>query len=515
MLPHSCFALVVGGGPTALVTAILLARYGFTIVVVERHPLRLGQPKANVINARSAEIFRQFGLETSQLRAKGLDPEESRRVIFGSSMFGVEFGFIDREEFSTNDTPEPTFGSPQPVLEEVLLEIAKSTGKVIYLRENEWLGCTESSDKIITSVVRYGGDNTERTITSKYLIGCDGIHSKTREVLNVKFDCIDEIPDIPQHYMSIHFRGDLSHSQPALLHIILDPSNLGVLIPYNRKNEWVFMTQCDPTTTTKEIYTHEYCRSRIIKAVGCEVECQILENRLWTTATKIASSFRSKTMRNAFLAGDAAHCFPPTGGLGMNTGIADAHNLTWKILAVERGWAKESFLDTFTTERRQVAESNARHSASNETKMLNLTKLVFQNEMSAQELMENSVMRTNIEDAILDNSEHFQSLNMHIGYVYGHHQHTRKCSDYQKESVSGARLPHAWVKLDGQTVSTLDLIDGFNFVLIASEGFTTLSEVLVNDIPVRVQQLGRDFTDSSEGTWTTLMKLSGEQHGVL
>lgn len=265
MLPHSCFALVVGGGPTALVTAILLARYGFTIVVVERHPLRLGQPKANVINARSAEIFRQFGLETSQLRAKGLDPEESPRVIFGSSMFGVEFGFIDREEFSTNDTPEPTFGSPQPVLEEVLLEIAKSTGKVIYLRENEWLGCTESSDKIITSVVRYGGDNTERTITSKYLIGCDGIHSKTREVLNVKFDCIDEIPDIPQHYMSIHFRGDLSHSQPALLHIILDPSNLGVLIPYNRKNEWVFMTQCDPTTTTKEIYTHEYCRSRIIK----------------------------------------------------------------------------------------------------------------------------------------------------------------------------------------------------------------------------------------------------------
>lgn len=228
---------------------------------------------------------------------------------------------------------------------------------------------------------------------------------------------------------------------------------------------------------------------------------------LWKTSPKVAASYRSERVPHAFLAGDAAHSFPPTGGLGMNTGIGDIQNLAWKIYAVEKGWAGDSFLDTATPERWAVADDNSKQSKVNEDNIHRLVGAIFKPGVTAEELWADANSRREIQDALQHQSDHFDSLNLVLGYAYGR-EHVRGPSDYRKENVPGVRLPHEWVKnARGERMSTLDLIDGHTFVLLTSQGLTTETKLEVQGVPVAVVQLGRDFIDNS-GEWTTVLGLN-------
>ncbi len=87
----------------------------------------------------------------------------------------------------------------------------------------------------------------------------------------------------------------------------------------------------------------------------------------WTMTCQVAERYRDGRI---LLVGDAAHRFPPTGGLGLNTGVQDAHNLVWKIAALERGWAGAGLLDTYELERRPVAQYNAEQSLANALRLI-------------------------------------------------------------------------------------------------------------------------------------------------
>lgn len=191
----------------------------------------------------------------------------------------------------------------------------------------------------------------------------------------------------------------------------------------------------------------------------------------------------------------------------MNTGIADIHNLVWKIHAVEKGWTSNSFLDTVTPERRAVANDNAKHSKFNEDNTFRLVSAIFKPGMTPEELWADERSRKEIQDAVRQQYDHFDAQNLILGYAYGR-DHTRGPSDYRKENVPGARLPHEWVQNGaGERISTLDLVDGFEFVLFTSDGFTTETRVDIEGVPVSVAQMGRDLTDSS-GEWTRLLGLT-------
>lgn len=227
----------------------------------------------------------------------------------------------------------------------------------------------------------------------------------------------------------------------------------------------------------------------------------------------MAEFYRSKTVPHAFLAGDAAHSFPPTGGLGLNTGVGDLHNLAWKIYAVEQGWAPDSFLDTVTPERWAIANDNSKQSKINEEKIFRLVSAILKGGQTPEQHMADESTRKEIESAIQDQSDHFDSLNLVLGYVYGR-EHIRGPSDYVKECVPGARLPHDWIESSaGVRQSTLDLVDGYSFVLLASPGFTTEKMLDIQGVPVSVLQLDRDFVDSA-GEWTNVLGLTTEA-GVL
>lgn len=201
----------------------------------------------------------------------------------------------------------------------------------------------------------------------------------------------------------------------------------------------------------------------------------------------------------------------------MNTGIGDIQNLAWKIHAVEKGWTTDAFLDTVTSERRAVANENSTQSKINEEKIFRLVSAIFSKPgVSPEELWADERSRKEIQDAIEDQHDHFDSLNLQLGYVYGRQggggKHAaRGPSDYRKECVPGGRLPHEWVDTAaGERVSTLDLVDGHGFVLFASPRFTDEAKLDVNGVPVSVAQLGRDFHDPKE-EWMEIMGLTGKE----
>lgn len=165
-------------------------------------------------------------------------------------------------------------------------------------------------------------------------------------------------------------------------------------------------------------------------------------------------------------AGDAAHSFPPTGGLGLNSGLADVHNLAWKIAAYHQGWGGDSLLSTYQYERRQVALTNSQQSVKNGIKIFNLLKSLGTTDTDLQQAKENLYHRIsdpktkeNVLEGIEGQREHFDNLGLHIGYVYGSTDIPSCASTYKPVFVPGARLPHAWVTHIPYSIPKLPPID--------------------------------------------------------
>ena len=202
--------------------------------------------------------------------------------------------------------------------------------------------------------------------------------------------------------------------------------------------------------------------------------------------------------------------------MGINTGIGDVHNLVWKILAVENKWAGDSLLDTYETERIPIAIANSLQSRQNEANIHRLGRSVFgEDNRSVEERMANSETRQDIQDAIRGNSDHFDSLDLQLGYVYGQPRDACKSiSDFHPVCIPGARLPHAWVLSNGRTISTLDATSGHAFTLFTSLGFVEMQHLQIDQVPVEVVQVGRAILDGQED-WTRLMGLQDGVAGIL
>lgn len=154
-------------------------------------------------------------------------------------------------------------------------------------------------------------------------------------------------------------------------------------------------------------------------------------------------------------AGDAAHSFPPTGGLGLNTGLADVHNIAYKIAAVHQGWGGESLLDTYGAERRHLANVNSIQSVKNGKKIFSFLKALGtaglddldEARRRLTEAIHDPSKKELIENHVEAQREHFDNLELHIGYVYGDKSVPPNASTYTPKFVPGARLPHAWIRI--------------------------------------------------------------------
>lgn len=160
-------------------------------------------------------------------------------------------------------------------------------------------------------------------------------------------------------------------------------------------------------------------------------------------------------------AGDAAHAFPPTGGLGLNTGLADVHNLSYKLAFLHHNTASPSLLSSYQSDRRHVALISAQQSVKNGQQIFGLLKTLGTTDPDIEIAKKNLYQRitdptTRLEvlKGIEGQREHFDNLGLHIGYVYGDTEIPASASLYVPSYRAGARLPHAWL-LDASTASRL------------------------------------------------------------
>lgn len=461
MPSSSVTVLIVGAGPVGLLAAILLARQGIDCLVIERRrPRQDSAPKAHVVNPRSLEIFRSAGLDVDEMYAQGSPPDAAHHVWFLQTLVGRELGVLSTADPRTDAlTPTPMLNLAQPRLEAILAREAARRSDVEIRRGHTWSAC-RTSDGLVESTIE--ADAGAFTVRSRYLIAADGANSAVRDFLGIG---MDGDPAVRQR-VTIHFEANLRPllgQRLGFLYWIMAPDAAGTFIAYDPASTWVYSPRFHPTDFVRSDYSDEHCRALIRRAIGVEdVPIAIRHVVPWTMAAQVARAYRSG---NCFLAGDAAHRFPPTGGLGLNTGLQDVHNLVWKIAAVERGRAARPLLDSYERERRPVATINTEQSLHNAQRLVPL----FANATAA--LASGDIdpdAARKIREEIEANRDHFTSAGLQLGFSYG--PPVRGPADptrYDPSVEPGARLPHAWLEKGGRRLSTLDLLDSAGFTLLA------------------------------------------------
>ena len=506
--------LIVGGGPVGLVGAHLLARRGVRTIVAEKHFKRLEAPKAHALNPRSLEICAAAGLPMKQIHAAATASADGAYVRMMETLSAPQIGVIpyERQDDAVRAlTPWPLINIEQPKFEAVVERTVAQAPNVDLRRGLEWRECLQVGDGVISTLWDRTAEQSVR-IRSRYVIGCDGAGSAVRDGAGIAMDG----PEGVANFMMIHFEANLRavvKDQPAILYFLFGPGVNGTLIAYDIEKTWVLMHPCGPDATQDD-FDEATCGAAILSVVGAEVpDLAIKGVRAWKMSAQVARRYRDGRV---FLAGDAGHRFPPTGGLGLNTGIVDIDNLAWKIAAVEAGWAGTDLLDSYEAERRNIAQTNMGQSLANAFRI----RVLFDALGYAPDQTVNAEVfgarltdpaaRAKVEEAVAFQKDHFDSLRLQLGFAYGDtlkDDDTLPISQFTPKCVAGARLPHLALA-DGR--STHDLVQPDGFVLLTGSEGANLSVALSDlAIPVTVRTEGVDFS-AAVGSWASEMGLKAD-----
>jgi 2-polyprenyl-6-methoxyphenol hydroxylase-like FAD-dependent oxidoreductase len=469
--------IIAGGGAVGATLALMLARHGVSSVVVEQTTAPRWLPRAHAVNPRSIENLAEIGITAEHLSAVAAPKALTADVRFVSTLTGHCFGVLpyerqDDEVLSV--TPAAIVNIPQPALEALLFERVEANPLIDFRRGHEWLSGTQS-DGYVSSTVRRQSGTYE--IQSRYLIGADGAGSAVRTWLDVETEGIDDIASA----ISITFSADLSEflrTRPGILHWVFRPELRGSFIAYAPERLWSFVTMLPAGRVDLAQYNDERVTALVRSALGPladSVPLEVVGVMPWTLRAQIANSYR---VGRVFLAGDAAHQFPPTGGLGLNTGIQDAHNLAWKLAAMLNGWAGDGLLDTYGPERRPVAKRNSDQSLKNLDVLSELSVFEGVPSDSDQEALDTWLAEPGRQDAIARAIDlqlpHFDSLALQLGYSYDPlDEPITDVSEFVPRALPGRRLPHGRLGPADAHKSVLELLNPAAFtLLILGHGIT-------------------------------------------
>jgi 2,4-dichlorophenol 6-monooxygenase len=508
--------LVVGAGGAGLTISNLLVDQGVDFVTVERRAASTGLPKAHYLNQRTMEIFRQHGIADEVYRlgapqekmsrfavwtTMGGDGPLDRQLIFGADSVGGGETF---RHVYLRDSPTPATNLPQRDLEPLLARrlLERAGDRVFY--GFEVVDLDDDADGVVATVNSVSGEGVVR-IHADYLVAADGgrtIGPRTGNTLSGEKDLAQST--------TVHFKADLSRywlDDRALLNMFIHPTRrstssgagfvrcsvLPLAAPWGRHSgefmSHVHMTPDDMASADRETVARWL---KELLNLPEDLDLEVVTYNKWTIEGVLAEHFR---IGRVLFIGDAAHRHPPTTGLGLNSGIQDAHNLAWKLAAVLNGGASDALLDTYELERRPVCAFNVDWALSTFFNRRAVEDSIYATHPPARhesdgestaiaallaDTPDGRMRRARLHDMFSTQRQELQAHDVEIGFVYeqgalvpdGTECHPRDPMGFAHvpSTRPGHRLPHAWLDVDGQRVSTHDFLGRQGaFVLIANE----------------------------------------------
>lgn len=537
--------LIVGGGASGLSSSIMLSDLGVDHILVERHPATSHAPKAHILNQRTMEIFRQMGIADDVL-ATGSSGEYLQHATWRTSLGGSDVG--DAQAFAqikawggghlaekvAETGPVPPCSCHQIKLEPLLHRVAAERSKRPLLFHTEVSELVQTDDGVLSTLTnRTTGEQT--TVLSTYVIAAD-----SGRTVGPKFGVELEGSKHLQDNVSMHFSADLSPylDDGTILNWMLNLSSSdsfglasGVLVPVERgrkSSQWVMHFAFPPDAVEVDAELLSNRARTLLKLPDLEIEVHQVNH--WILESVLASNFQTGPF---FFVGDAAHKHPPTIGIGMNSAYGDTSNLVWKLAMVVKGQAGPELLDTYEPERRPVIQRNIDCASTTY-----YSHMLVNVAMGLMPGMDSDARKAAFEAFFSDTPEgarkreraqimiedllrmEFQAMALELGYNYEssavvtgsepvRRQPDPTGCDYVPIPEPGHRLPHAWIKADGQDpVSTLDLTGAFErLVLITGadgSDWVAAAEAVSRDTGVEIAAVtigGANGYADVDGTW--------------
>ena len=447
---HFLPILIAGGGPVGMTLALALARLGVQAMLVERNPNTTQHPKMDITNVRSMELFRRLGLAET-LRAVAVPEAHCFDVAWVTTMAGYELhrfaypSVIDkRAEIARNNDGsqplEPAMRVSQVVIEPALKRAVEAEPRIVSRFCRALEECTQDADGV-TAIVRDMQTAETETIRCAYLAGCDGGASRVRSCLGIQ---LEGQARVSQRYM-VHFRSPAREALQRWGIAWHYQSPRGTLIAQDDVDHWTLQSRPKPGEDLDQVDPD----TLIARFMGQPIPCEILLANPWTAHLLVAETYRRGRV---LLVGDAAHQYIPTGGYGMNTGIADACDLAWKLAALVQGFGGPGLIQSYDAERRPVGLRNRQASGRHTEVRLAIAQAYAEAGNSLEEPSpEADTRRAALASRIaaLGNAEN-ESYGIELGYAYRQSpivgaETDAEISDdpvrYIPTTAPGARLP--------------------------------------------------------------------------
>ncbi|MDO8277646.1 MAG: FAD-dependent monooxygenase, partial [Burkholderiaceae bacterium] len=362
--------LIAGGGPCGLMLAIELGRRGIHCLLVDPKPGTAFNPQANATQARTMEHFRRLGF-AHEIRQQGLPLDHPTDIAYFTRYTGHELARLVLPTARQATEAIKTMGGSwsaaelphrvsQKFVEATLLRQARMLDAVD-ARYLHALESFEDQGEHVSATIRSADDDRAIFVRARYLVGADGARSMVRRQLGFGWE---GATGIKRDFMggkmfAVYLRAPAFYEQVAhdraWMYVTVNSQRRAFMVAVDGQGEFAFHAAVHEGEDGDQ-WTADDAQRIFDEAMGAHLPIEVLSAGTWTAGHALyASGFQKGRV---FIGGDATHLFTPTGGLGYNTAVEDAVNLSWKLAAAIRGHAGDALLGTYDRERRPLAERN-------------------------------------------------------------------------------------------------------------------------------------------------------------